>query len=137
MFFLCRNLALLPRDKIDAGWEYIEHAFNDYQHLAPFLQYFKKYWLSRETVDLWSVFGERHRTNNYVESFHTSLSKKIKKFNRNLLDLIAAFKKDAGSKRTAKKRRSCFETNDKFMCDAQLQLLNGYVTVGHFLEMVR
>lgn len=72
-----------------------------------------------------------------MESFHTTLSKRIKKFNRNLLDLIAAFKKDADSKRTPKQRRSSVQQNDEMISEAQSNLLKGHITVGHFLEMVR
>lgn len=135
--FLCRSLALLPKYKIIDGWQYVQSQFAKFEHLQPFLKYFKNQWMKSNLIEEWCVFGERHRTNNFVEGWHGKLNKSIKRYNKNILDVIAAFKKDSCTKRQPNLRKSSSQINDKIIQDAQMELLYGDISVGHFLEMLR
>jgi hypothetical protein len=39
--------------------------------------YVQSFWYEKVGVDRFSVYGDHHRTNNAVESFHRSLNRKI------------------------------------------------------------
>lgn len=74
-------LALLPVDEIKAEYERIKaEATLFYQNtifewsLASFFKYFENEWLDGVfKIVEWCVFGQRDRTNNYLESYHNQL----------------------------------------------------------------
>ena len=50
--------------------------------LSRFNSYFSRYWLKK--IEMMSVFGLKHKTNNCSEGFHSSLNKRIKVIHPNL-----------------------------------------------------
>lgn len=74
----CR-LPLLPINKIQDGWNYILAEMGDSEHENKFKNYIDHYWMKNNFSRVWCVFGERHRTNNAVESWNRKLNRLVPK----------------------------------------------------------
>lgn len=74
----CR-LPLLPENKIQDGWNYILAEMSDSEAENKFKTYIENYWMKNIFSRVWCVFGERHRTNNVVESWNRKLNRLVPK----------------------------------------------------------
>ena len=54
-------LALLPRNQVEQGFEYLAKSLND------LFVYFEDYWIDNVPIDLWNVCELKVRTNNNSE----------------------------------------------------------------------
>lgn len=74
-------LALLPENEIKDAYQQIKiegsTLFENTRfetNLKNFFQYFEKEWLDGiYKISEWCVFAQRHRKNNYLESYHNQL----------------------------------------------------------------
>lgn len=65
-------LPLLPLDQTSDGVEYIKVESPNTAKMKIFTKYIKRTWLKKEGfISQWNVYGERHRTNNVVECWHS------------------------------------------------------------------
>uniref|UniRef100_T1IVY7 GBD/FH3 domain-containing protein n=1 Tax=Strigamia maritima TaxID=126957 RepID=T1IVY7_STRMM len=77
---LVMALAYLPSNKVEIGLELIECYWNAAAHddrlaelMVLFMNYYRSYWLAEVTAIRFSVYELPHRTNNSLESWHSSL----------------------------------------------------------------
>lgn len=137
---LCKGLALMPENLIENGIDYIKNESTSSLKITKFLKYMERtWWKNKDYRSSWCVYGERHRTNNVVESWHSQLNKNVKKRSPvSILRLINAIM-DMESERTsdASRRRKEELDRDDFILKCQLQVIHGDITVGHFLEKLR
>lgn len=104
-------------------------------------------WLSKNIIERMCVFGQRHRTTNYLESWHFMLNGEVGKKACNLHQLLNILVSDASyqkvrslqvkNKINLKKRDNIYIERDRLIQNAQMQLINGDISVGHFLEKLR
>ena len=76
-------LALLPTNKFQDGFLYIKTEvnknFRNCRKWKKFMKYFKRQWVQKVTPEVFSVFGVVDRTNNFLESYHRTLNKRLGK----------------------------------------------------------
>lgn len=148
---LCTNLALLPENEIVSGWGYIQNEMmENCESMMKFKDYFDNYWMKGDYHTIWSVYGERHRTNNAVEGWHHKINNLVTKGHVNLLQILHILRDDSllssyrnnvlqtpsTSKKRCKRRKTDL-FNDDYIIDAQMQLISGQIGIGHFLEKMR
>lgn len=135
---LCSVLPLLPSEIFEEGWNYIKEESNGANKLV---QYIERYWIQgnfEKFSSRISVFSQRHRTNNVLESFHAKLSRRINSKNVIMVRLLNLLEKFSVSTTTTQhKRRKVHIENDDYIREIQLQLITGNITVGHALEKLR
>lgn len=138
---LCAALALLPREMIKEGWSYIKSESlvigTDFQ---KFLRYVEKTWLKEKYLNVLSVFGMQHRTNNVLEGYHSKLNKFINKNTKTIMRLLSFIKDDSLVKIVGKrfiKRNRRLVINDDSIQNIQIQLINGEISIGFALEKLR
>lgn len=142
---LIATLPLLPLDKIQEGWSFIESQILDEFKMDAFNKYFVRTWLkNKQFQEQWCVFGKRHRTNNFAEAWHFKINNKSNRKNSlyALLKLLynqsTVMKNRMKSiKNPPKKRAQIYVIRDRVIQNAQLHLITGDITVGHFLDMLR
>lgn len=138
---LCAVLPLLSKSCLFSGWEYIrqQYGHTENKKIKRFLRYLEKQWLTRDISKILSVFGNRHRTNNVCESWHTKINSIINKKNTNILTLLNEVKKLTNFKNNTRVRtrsRIAIE-NDDWIREIQMELVSGDITVGNALEKLR
>lgn len=76
---MCAALSHIPTEYTIDGWlEIMENAPTNVQ-VEEFNDYFVNQWLENDLIgDMWVCYGERHRTTNAVEGWHSRLNKTIK-----------------------------------------------------------
>lgn len=135
---LCTALPLLPANRIEEGWFYIQQQF---RLLGPdtkldiFFKYFQKTWMKNDFPKTWCVFEERHRTNNVAESWNSVLNREVK--NVTLLKLLNFLEKATADKDVPTARRREDLVTDTLIMNTQMYLLHDDINVGTFLEMLR
>lgn len=148
---LCSKLSFLPADKIKIGWEYIKSEIGEFNNekLKEFFSYFEKFWMRDDFINMWCMYGERHRTNNAVEGWHHKINNEINKNEVNFLQILHILHNDALMSSLLKhkttnfpncsqqKRRKHEIATDAFIRNAQLKLTTSEISVGHFLEIIR
>ncbi|XP_013198864.1 uncharacterized protein LOC132904259 [Amyelois transitella] len=141
---LCAVLPYLPQDQIFNGWFYIAAHSPDDKKSKIFRKYMVTQWLRDDFIPLWCVFGERHRTTNNLESWHNKLNKLIKKKQPNIVELIKALQSDASYYEVISQqdRNVCNRLKqsihwDNFILEKTLEFIDGQITIGHLLEMLR
>jgi hypothetical protein len=157
---LCNALPLLPSNKIMEGWEYVKSEIqildeiefipeSEKLKLNKFKLYMERFWLrDAEFIRLWCAFGERHRTTNFVEAWHSGLNKSFKKTVITLYKLLQILSNDAMyytvyAKKIQEnvdpgmKRDYNFIVKDILVLNLQMKLVTGEVTVPYFLEKSR
>ncbi|GLV44634.1 hypothetical protein CBL_20546 [Carabus blaptoides fortunei] len=77
-------LPLLPEDQFANGMETLQGLATGNQHLMQFLNYIRRQWIPLNI----SVHGQRHRTNNLVESFHRDLYRLVSRPHPNIWVLV-------------------------------------------------
>lgn len=145
---LTASLPLLPEEKIDEGWAYVESQILEDFKMGKFVNYFKKFWLkNREFRKQWSVFGRKHRTNNFAEAWHFKINVKNNR-KISLFTLLKTLSKHTTGQKNRYKalvndlkaptpRQKEYVLRDYVIQNAQMQLVTGEITVGHFLDMLR
>lgn len=73
--------ALLPKKLIKEGFHLIKHVIlnEKTKEMEHFLNYYEKTWLDTFKPDAFSVYGQKHRTNNVSERHNRELKKTLKK----------------------------------------------------------
>lgn len=101
-------------------------------------------WLQDDFIKTWCVFGDAHRTTNALESWHSKLNKTMGKKNPNIMHFLHTIKEDSSLQTvrrqnvsSKKKRAQKSILKDELIQEAQLELTQGEMTVGHFLEILR
>ncbi|XP_050430408.1 uncharacterized protein LOC126839253 isoform X2 [Adelges cooleyi] len=88
-FKMCAALALLPANRVEEGFQEVKnHAANNNVLLPRFFTYFTSYWLTRKGAECFSVHGQPRRTNNNVESFHSTLKQTFQVTHPNLWKML-------------------------------------------------
>ena len=62
--------------------------------LASLFEYYEHFWLERVGVDKFSVFEQRIRTNNNVESWHSGFNKLVRKRHPNIYEFVENLRKE-------------------------------------------
>lgn len=132
-------LPLLPPQYTLEGWEYIKTQIyrNKNINMTKFICYIENYWLKIHSPDVFSVFGERHRTDNVSEGFHSKLIKGINKTTVSLFRTMNKMNKYLGMETLEEKRKSKYIIDDDFILDVQMQLINDEITVAKALDELR
>lgn len=135
---LIAALPLIPHESIKEGLEYVKSESSDSKKMLLFLKYVESFWLSDKFSEILCVFGERHRTNNTAESYHSKLNKEVNKRNATVINLLKGLTKlETSSFKTTSKRRKIYIDNDDDIMGIQLQLLNGEIPINFALEKLR
>lgn len=84
------------------------------------------------------MFGQRHRTNNVLESFHSKLNKVFNK-NVTLLRLLNFVSRDEKfyKLQTPIKRNRKYANRDGVIRHIMMQFLNNNISLGHAMEKLR
>lgn len=102
---MCAALAHLPQEFVDDGWLYIMQSSPDNEAIRKFNDYFVDQWLENDTFrDMWNCCGERHRTTNTVEGWHSCLNRKLGKSHPNIYELVTVLKNLAEYYQTVKNK---------------------------------
>lgn len=134
---LTKALALLPSQHIMEGWQFIKALCAGNIEMSQFTKYVETFWLKKHSFDVISVFGERHRTNNVLEGYHSKLNKNINTSNKTLLRLLNKIMPYQGSGSITKQRKKKQITNDNMIMEIQIGLVSGSLSVGQALEQLR
>ena len=82
-------LGFLPPGRVHDMFQNIRNAGNP--NLAPFLDYYKTYWLDTVKPQRFSVYDCDIRTNNNLESWHSGFNRLVGKLHPNLFELMNSF----------------------------------------------
>lgn len=135
-------LPLLPENCIMEGWFYIADQSPDDSKSTQFRKYMLSWWLRPNFIKTWCSFGIRHRTNNFVEGWHCKLNNAVGRQHPTIIKLLTVLYQDANlfsvkAKQSPKRRTQNSIQNDEFIMANQMKLVNGEITVGHCLEILR
>jgi hypothetical protein len=141
-------LPLLPQNEIFNGWWYVAAQSPDDKNSKIFRDYMFKQWLRDDFINVWCVFGQRHRTTNSLEAWHSKLNKTIKKKQPNMIEMLKALYTDASYYKTRSiqienkipsTQRHSKEAmlRENFIQETTTELVTGQISVGHFLEKMR
>lgn len=142
---LCAALAHLPPHLIDEGWLCVmSESFNRPDYTA-FNDYFVKTWLeNRIFANIWCIYGEKHRTNNIVESWNSHF-RRFSDQRPNIIYFLIGVQKDINfilrkvNNNIAmifKKKQATKDVDQRVMM-AKQELLSDNISVGHFLQKLR
>ena len=90
---LLLSLPLLPSNKIVDMYHHLKHekpilSQLDNEKLEKLLLYYEKYWLKQIGASRLSVYQNAKRTNNDLESFHSTLKKRFRLHNPNFWEFV-------------------------------------------------
>ena len=90
-------LCLLPEDKVEEAFLQIMENIPNNDKLKRFTDYFVEQWMDNPSVplQLWNVYGQRHRTNNPVESWNSQLNRIIDIKQPNVQFLVKSLKEQS------------------------------------------
>ncbi|KAF9420030.1 hypothetical protein HW555_003624 [Spodoptera exigua] len=74
---ICGALSLLPQHLISDGYLYIMEDCSNNGQILAFNDYFVNAWIESSFFGKWSFYGERFRTTNHLEGWHSKLNKGI------------------------------------------------------------
>lgn len=74
---ICGVLSLLPQHLISDGYLYIMEDCSNNGQILAFNDYFVNAWIESSFFGKWSFYGERFRTTNHLEGWHSKLNKGI------------------------------------------------------------
>lgn len=140
---MCAVLPLLPSDAVGEGWAYIKSKHEDANlKMTKFMKYMQRFMNKKNFIPIITVFGERHRTNNVVESWHSYLNKRLNKNTVTILRLLNILKKlDKYNILTkqihSRTRKDEYIIQDDYIRHVQLQYIHGVITLGHALDKLR
>lgn len=130
-------LPLLPDNEIQNGLQYVKSECNDLVQMEKFIKYLENFWFKMHSCTVISVFGERHRTTNVLETFHSKINKRINKNTVTIMRLLKVLDNIHTMEMVPKKRRKDQIINDDFITSVQLELVNKEISIGHALEKLR
>lgn len=130
-------LPLLPSENIREGFEYVKSECAVGSRMGKFINYVERFWFRVYSPEIFSVFGERHRTNNILEGYHSKLNKLVNKNTVTVMRLLNVLQYIHNLKAEPKKRKRADINNDDLIVNIQLQFLNGEISLGHALEKFR
>lgn len=136
---LCAIIPLLPENSILDGWEYIKTEYKESGlRMSRFMTYVNYLLKKRNYLKIISVFGQRHRTNNVLESFHSKLNKVFNK-NVTLLRLLNFVSRNEkfNKLQTPIKRNRKYVNRDGVIRHIMMQFLNNNISLGHAMEKLR
>lgn len=133
---LTKALALMPSQRIMEGWQFIKELCVTLE-MPKFIKYVENFWLKKHSLDVISVFGERHRTNDVLEGYHSKLRKNINTSNKTLLRLLNKIMPYQGSGSIISQRKKKQITNDNMIMKIQIGLATGSLSVGQALEQLK
>lgn len=143
---LCASLALIPEQYINDGWLYIMEDCPQNNLISAFNDYFVENWLDNKTIARnWNVYGQRHRTTNLVESWHSKINRKINGRNKpNILQCLDTLHKEANlSKNKMDQVQRGVQTNNRtpesIENEARInrifsQFFENQISLGHCME---
>lgn len=134
---LASALPLLPDNEIQNGLQYVKSESNDLVQMKKFIKYLENFWFKMHSCTVISVFGERHRTTNVLETFHSKINKRINKNTVTIMRLLKVLENIHTMEMVPKKRRKDQIINDDFITSVQLELVNKEISIGHALEKLR
>lgn len=142
---LTAALPLIPEKLLTEGWTYIKNECGDEIKMAKFINYIQRFWINKPYLhNVISVFGERYRTNNVLEGWHSKLNRLLNKNTVTVMRLLnVLFQLETVSKikyRTNAniiKRRKSRIVNDYVITRVQMQLTIGEISLGHALDKLR
>lgn len=105
--------------------------------MTRFIRYIQNYWLKIHSPDVFSVYGERHGTDNVSEGYHSKLIMGINKKTVTLFRTMNKINKYLGMEALEEKRKSKYIVDDDFILDVQMQLINGDISVAKALDELR
>ncbi|XP_046663077.1 uncharacterized protein LOC124355970 [Homalodisca vitripennis] len=76
VYKMCQALPLLPANMIEEGYDHVVNFAQQagvLQNLVVFLNYVHRVWITGVGVESFSVYKQRRRTNNDMESYHRKL----------------------------------------------------------------
>ncbi|KAL0852101.1 hypothetical protein ABMA28_000341 [Loxostege sticticalis] len=87
-------LPLLPENRIMEVWFYVASQSPDIENSDRFRQYVISQWI-KDFIKVVCVYGERHRTTNFLEGWHHKLNTALSKKKTSLLKLLHFLHEDA------------------------------------------
>ncbi|KAL0882614.1 hypothetical protein ABMA27_001051 [Loxostege sticticalis] len=88
---LAAVLPLLPENLIMEGWFYVASQSPDTENSDRFRQYVISQWIKEDFIKVVCVYGERHRTTNFLEGWHHKLNAAISKKKTKFTETSAFF----------------------------------------------
>lgn len=139
---LTTMLPFLPPNLIKDGWAYISNEIPvDVPGMAKFKNYVERQWLKNENfMTKWSIFGERTRTTNSLEGWHSKINQMVGRKTPNLFKLLTVLEKDSKLNSIKikggllQKRSKETISRDNFILTTNAMLLDHNIPVGYFLE---
>lgn len=136
---LTAALPLLPARDLMQGWEYVKQQSHDLK-MQKFTEYVERFWLRNDFQQILSVFGERHRTNNVLEGWHSKINKRVTKGTVTLARLLKLLRDFQRRKlrilRNTKRTRIAIQDDDYIM-SILLEFINAEISIGCTLEKLR
>lgn len=105
---MCAALAYIPLTEVENGWLSIMEDAPTTSKLQQFQDYFIEQWMENAVVDIdmWNIFGQKHRTNNSVEGWNHRLNMAIKNPHPHIIQLIKCLKGESIYSDLLAKRKS-------------------------------
>lgn len=111
---MCAALAHIPTEFSDSGWLQIMENSPLNSKVEQFNDYFVEQWLENDIVkDMWVCYGERHRTTNSLEGWHSRLNRAVGKHHPNIFELVKILRTDARHYDMLKIQHDLFMTANK------------------------
>ncbi|XP_060855532.1 uncharacterized protein LOC132933237 [Metopolophium dirhodum] len=138
-------LALLPHYEIERGYQEIKnYAQANVVQLPRFFTYFSSFWVIRKGPECFSVYGQPRRTNNNIESFHSSLKQTFQVMHPNLWKMLEhlnnimlkqpiVVSQLARGLQTTRGIKTKYIMNSVRIKNSTVQLATGAITVREFL----
>lgn len=129
---------------IQEGWSYVSKIMARDIIFRKLMNYMERFWIKNKYIkNSWTIFRERHHTNNCVGSRHSALNKNVGRRKPNLVYLLNKLKEEADFSTiriintSSNKRTNNQIKYDAFIQDCEMELINGDISVAHFLEKVK
>ncbi|CAH1720270.1 unnamed protein product [Aphis gossypii] len=131
---------------IQLGFRFIQDLVADYNlemDLATLMTYFERFWMDQVTPLRFTVYRLQHRTNNFIESYHSSLLRlmgqrpQLYRFYDNLRAIELRARNDFTRALNGQRvRQSDYRTNNTTINNAWFNVENGRYTLEDFLRNV-
>lgn len=141
----CVVLAHLPQRAIENGWLYVMSQCPDDKNIFKFNDYFVETWLNETSffADKWSCNNMNHRTTNMVESWHSTVNKKIRSKPKSIAHFLTILQEEnnyyetlylKGSNITEKLKETC--AIDEHITFTINEFVHGVITVDLCIELL-
>lgn len=131
----CVVLAHLPKEAVENGWLYIMSQCPNDKNIVKFNDYFVRTWLNETSIfaDKWSCNFSQHRTTNMVESWHSTVNKKINSKPKSIAHFLTILKEEDNYYQTLYLKKSNITAKCKETCAIDEHITN---TVNEFIHGV-